>query len=233
MEALKTVEVRSVGADGREAVRRYKRVPVDSRVTADRLLRIVGDAVWAWAAERGEGGEVRGALERVWREIDQLAENTSGCKQWKNKTRADFPYRTVCFSKTDKSCSLRNTPNKVSRLELMEGLRETLGLLMSWCHVEVLVREINGRVPRAKGSSKESIAMSTFISALWPYCADKAFLHLATASAGSVNADRLQKAMTLDEESLMREELEADAPVVDRLFADEPDQLSVVDSADL
>jgi len=139
---------------------------------------IVGDAIWKWAKQT-QGAEPRAVLESVWKEIDVLPQNSSGCKMWKNEIQPKFPYRPVCYNKSKQTCTLGNTPGKVSRLELMEGLRETLGLSISWCHVEHLMREIHARAPAlAKGESKGTVSKATFVAAFWPFVSKHALYHL-------------------------------------------------------
>lgn len=178
MEALRKVRVQRRDPNSGEVhTRELRKVPTDSFVTADRLLTIVGDAVWQWAKTQNEHGQQpRGILEKAWIKIDQIPANTSGCKKWTNSHKPGFPFRPVCYSKTTQTCTLRNTPNKISRLELHEGLRELLGLSFAWCHMDLLMRTMNERAaPTARDASTQSIARETFIGALWPRVSKLAF----------------------------------------------------------
>ncbi|GBG27638.1 Hypothetical Protein FCC1311_038612 [Hondaea fermentalgiana] len=201
MDALQKVRIRTKDPiTGEENVKELRKVPTDSHVTAERLVNIVGDAVWKWArAQNDHAQKPRGILERAWEQIDRISVNTSGCKMWKNANKPGFPYRPLCYSQTTQTCTLGNTPNKISRLELHEGLREVLGLKFAWCHVDMLIRTMNQRaMPTGKNASIQSIARETFIGALWPRVSKLAFDHCL--EFGNVNAHTIQSVLTLQDE---------------------------------
>lgn len=188
MEALNTFRRKDLAQyeheDGVVELREeYKYVPVDSYYTADRLMKIVADAIWATAklaARENKNGMPRAALELTWEAFNELPLNTSGCKYWKNNTLTPFPYRQLCYSKTTQTCTLKNTPNKLSRLEFMEGVREVLGIYLDWCHLDVVMRRIctTGPMPSRHskgGASRQSIAKKQFITAFWPLVSTAAF----------------------------------------------------------
>jgi len=205
--------------------RQYRKVPVSSRVDGEKLLRIVGDAIWS--VTLAAGNEPRAVLEEVWKEMDTIKRNTSGCRLWKSNVRPAFPYREVCFSETPQTCTLGNTPGRVSRLELMEGLRRTLGLWVSWCHVDLLLREINTRVPRRAGQSKECIAKETFIAAMWPFVAPHAFRHSLSCPNNRVTVASIPQALGATRPRAPGAESGVAA------LSRESSRISAVDSADL
>lgn len=202
-------------------------------------------------------GSMKGVLEEVWEEFDDLAENTSGCPLWKNDNIPKFPFRKVCYSKDGKRLTLRNTPGKVSRLELMEGLRECLRLSISWAHVDRLMQTMNSRVPRGKGvGSKETLSKCTFVSVMWPYISKRVLKRMQQepyyeeiGSPGShvsknrsfeakpLNALSMQTALTKDSGSIYNDSGEyrdsyAQAQEEEK-SSGSLNQLSVVEDADL
>jgi len=177
MDALKTVRVRLENGQTRE----YKKVGIDTSV--DKLMAIVGDAAWQWILDsHSQGEELRAVLFKLWSLIDTLPQNTSGCRLWKNDIKTHRFIRPVCQTNKSKTCSLENTPNKVSRLEFMQGMQEILGIMMSWCHIDTLMRHFNKYA--AKELSRNCICKSAFVTALWPYVSKKAFEYMLSGNTG-------------------------------------------------
>jgi len=199
MEALHKVRMRVRDPRSGDLVAgEFWKVPSSSRISGKRLLEIVGEAIWNLAKTRKEelgDVDVKAALEKVWNLMDRIEVNSQGCRLWKNEVYPKFPFRPVCFSQTPQTCTLSNTPGNVSRLEFAEGLKRLLGLAMSWCHFDQLIREINAR---SQGKSLQSISKKSFVVAFWPIVAELSRRHLLEAGDCKVNASSLQQTLTLD-----------------------------------
>ena len=102
----------------------------------------------------------------------------------------------------------------------MEGLRESLKLLVGWPHVDLLIRTFNERIPAPrKGTkvAKESISKSTFVSVLWPLVSKKSFDHMmqhpslipGTNQIEILSASSMQKSLTTTDSMIDIEEKES------------------------
>lgn len=180
-----------------------KRVKLKTKMSAPRLMEVMGSAMWEWGLSNQDNQKQNpnGVLEVLWAKFDTLPLNTGGCKSWRNSHKPKFPFRAICYSETSKSCTLGNTPNKISRLEFEEGIRHYLGLDMSWCHVDLIVRTIANSRPEPGASqkrrSREYIYKADFLQAFWPYIADKSFTHQANFGSNCPSIQSIQESLTL------------------------------------
>ena len=188
----------------------YKYVPVTSYYTGERLMKILADAIWATAKAHlnpHQNELPRACLESIWDAFNNLPLNTSGCKYWRNNTLTPFPYRQLCYSKTTQTCTLKNTPDKISRLEFMEGVREVLGVYLDWCHLDQVMRIIctAGPLPprgrTGKAPSRQSITKKQFVTAFWPLVSVLAFEDACGLDPGDYKLDVLNVAGCLKDVS--------------------------------
>lgn len=243
MDALGTFQRKgSVQYEHEEGVvelrQEYKVVPLDSYYTGDRLMKILAEAIWGCAKDSAKAQHNRlpkAALETTWEAFNDLPLNTSGCKYWKNNTVTPFPYRQLCYSKTTRTCTLRNTPNKLTRLEFMEGVREVLGVYLKWCHMDQLMRIIctSGPVVSRKGGkaqgSKQSISKEQFITAFWPLVSAAAFEDMCNMDPNEFDLSPLTLTGCLKDISKRDKQVHKDA----KQESEEDDRTSVIDYDDL